>query len=387
MKRLPSPLRFSGIVLLFVIGIIFRGIALPAISGDMYAAYIPWYEFLKTHGIQAIGTNFSDYTPPYLYLLWLATLTSNYLPSVAAIKFISIIADVINAVLVYRIVALKYPTGLKPLLASVLFWVLPTIMMNSSLWGQADALYTLFLVVCLYYLLTDKPLLGVIAFGIAITIKAQAIFIAPLLAILFFRKRIAWQYFLIVPLLYILLDLPAFLLGRPLLGIFTIYSSQANMFQELSMNAPNLYVFMSAVPSTPGTIVGLIIAALIVGCWIWFNARTKSDLNQSMILLMGLVSVALVPFVLPKMHDRYFYPADIFSLLAAFYMPELWFLPILYQIISSLAYIVFLFNTPPLLTQIAAVLNTLTIGFLVWKQVQMRTPTISTQILTKESLI
>ena len=34
------------------------------------------------------------------------------------------------------------------------------------------------------------------------------------------------------------------------------------------------------------------------------------------------MSVALVPFLLPKMHDRYFYPADIFSLLAAFYMPE-----------------------------------------------------------------
>ena len=162
MKRLPSPLQFSGIVLLFIIGIVFRGMALPAISADMYWAYIPWYEFLKTHGVQAIGTNFSDYTPPYLYLLWLATLTSNYLPSVAAIKFISIIADVINAVLVYRIVALKYPTGLKPLLASILFWILPTIMMNSSLWGQADALYTLFLVVCLYYLLTDKPLLGVL---------------------------------------------------------------------------------------------------------------------------------------------------------------------------------------------------------------------------------
>jgi Gpi18-like mannosyltransferase len=54
--------------------------------------------------------------------------------------------------------------------------------------------------------LTDKPLLGVVAFGIAITIKAQAIFIAPLLAILFFKRRIAWQYFLMVPLIYILLD-------------------------------------------------------------------------------------------------------------------------------------------------------------------------------------
>jgi Gpi18-like mannosyltransferase len=305
---------------------------------------------------------------------------------VAAIKFISIIADVINVVLVYRIVTLKYPTGSKPLLASVLFWVLPTIMINSGLWGQADALYTLFLVVCLYYFLTNKPLLGVIAFGIAITIKAQAIFIAPLLAILFFKRRIAWQYFLMVPLIYILLDLPAFLLGRPLLGIITIYSSQANMFQALSMNAPNLYIFMSAIPSNLGTIVGLVVAVLIVGYWIWFTARVKSDLNQNMILLMSLVSVALVPFVLPKIHDRYFYPADIFSLLAAFYMPELWFLPILYQIISSLAYSVYLFNTPPLLTQIAAVLNTLTIGFLIWKQAQIFTRKMPSQILTEESL-
>jgi Gpi18-like mannosyltransferase len=144
---------------------------------------------------------------------------------------------------------------------------------------------------------------------------------------------------------------------------------------------------MSAVPSNLGTIVGLVVAILIVGDWIWFNAWAKSDLNQSMILLMSLVSVALVPFVLPKMHDRYFYPADIFSLLAAFYMPGLWFLPILYQIISSLAYIVFLFNAPPLLTQIAAVLNTLTIGFLIWKQGQILTQKMPPQILMEESLI
>ena len=386
MKRLPSPLKFGGIVLIFIVGIVFRGIALPAISGDMQWAYIPWYEFLQTHGVQAMGTNFSDYTPPYLYLLWLATLTSNYLPSVAAIKFISILADIVNVILVYRIVALKYSTGSKPLLASALFWVLPTIMMNSSLWGQADALYTLFLLACLYYLLTDKPLLGVIAFGIAITIKAQAIFIAPLLAVLFFKRRIAWQYFLMVPLIYILLDMPAFLLGRPLLGIFTIYSAQASIFEVLSKNAPNLYIFMSAIPYNLGLIIGLVVAVLIIGYWIWFNARAKSDLNQNMILLMSLVSVALVPFVLPKMHDRYFYPADIFSLLAAFYMPALWFVPILYQIVSTLAYIVFLYNAPAWLTQIAAVLNTLTLGFLFWEQVRKRTLTSSSQILKKGSL-
>ncbi len=385
MKKLPSPLMFGSIILLFVMGLALRGLALPAISGDMQWAYIPWYDFLKTHGIQEIGTNFSDYTPPYLYLLWLSTLTSTFLPNVVAIKSISIFADVINAFLVYRIVRLKYPIGYTPLLAGALFWVLPTVMMNSSLWGQADALYTMFLLLCLYYLLNNKSLLGVIAFGIAFTIKAQAIFIAPLLAILFFKKRIAWHYFLMVPLVYLLLDAPAFFLGRSWLGIFTIYSSQAYTFQELSKNAPNLYIFASSISYGLGTIIGLVLTVLIVGCWILLNARAKFDLSRSAILLMGLVSVAILPFVLPKMHDRYFYPADVVSLALAFYFPELWFVPILYQVISTSAYIVFLFNAAPLLTQSAAILNTLTVSFLVWKQVRTFAPSPLSKISAKES--
>ena len=386
MKRFPFPLKFGGIILLFIIGIVLRGMALPAVSVDMQWFLIPWYDFLKTHGAQGLGMNFSNYTPPYLYLLWLATLTSHHLSPVTSIKFISIFADAVNTILVYRIVRLKYPTGSNPLVASALFWALPSIMLNSSLWGQADAIYTLFLLASLYYLLTDKPSLGILAFGIAFTFKAQAVFILPLLAILLFKRRIAWQYLLSVPLIYILLCLPAILLGRQWMDVFTVYLSQASTYPELSRNAPNLYIFMNSFPDELGIVVALTITMAMIGCWIWFNVCAKSELTQNTILFMSLVSVALVPFLLPKMHDRYFYPADIFSLLAAFYMPELWFLPILYQIISSLAYIVFLFNAPPLSTQIAAVLNTLTIGFLVWKQVQTRIPTISSPIFTKELL-
>ncbi|MGA7192466.1 MAG: hypothetical protein WBW94_02470 [Anaerolineales bacterium] len=386
MKRFSFPLQFSGIVLLFIIGVVFRGLALPAVSADMQWFLIPWYDFLKAHGIQGLGMNFSNYTPPYLYLLWLATLTSRFLPKIVAIKLISIFADIINSVFVYRIVQLKYPIGSKPLLASAIFWILPTVMINSSLWGQADAVYSLFLLVCLYYLLTDKPLLGVIAFGVAITLKAQAVFIAPLLAILFFKKRIAWQYFLLAPFIYILFCLPAIILGKNWMDIFTIYVSQAFTYHELSRNAPNLYIFLNSIPYELGTAVALIIAVAVIGCWIWLNVHAKSEINQTTIMLTSLVSVALLPFLLPKMLDRYFYPADIFSLLTAFYMPALWFVPILYQIVSTLAYLVFLFNAPPLLTQIAAILNTLTIGFLIWKQIQTRIPKLSSQILTKESL-
>jgi len=386
MKRLPSPLKFGGIILLFIMGIVLRGLALPAISADMRWAYVPWYDFLKTHGMQGIGTNFSDYSPPYLYLLWLVTFVSNYLPSVAAIKSITILTDIVNTVLVYRVMQLKYATGLKPVLASALFWILPTVMMNSSLWGQTDSLYTLFLLVCLYYLLTDRPFWGVCAFGVAITVKAQAVFIAPLLAILFFKKRIAWQYFLMVPLIYILLDMPAFLLGRPLLGIFTIYTSQAATFQDLSRHAPNLYIFMNSFPYNLGVALGLTIAVVAIGSWIGFSVHSKLELNPDIILFISLVSVALTPFLLPKMLDRYFYPADILALIAAFYLPELWFVPILYQIISGSAYLVSLFDAPLLLIKGAALINAATVFFLIWKQVRTIGPAASTQTSTKESL-
>jgi len=68
MKRLPSPLKFSGIVLLFVIGIVFRGLALPAVSADMQWFLIPWYDFLKMHGVQGLGVSFSTtHHPTFIF--------------------------------------------------------------------------------------------------------------------------------------------------------------------------------------------------------------------------------------------------------------------------------------------------------------------------------
>ena len=285
MKRLPSPVQFSGIFLLFLLGLAFRGLALPAVSADM-VGYIRWYDFLIAHGVRGVGINFSIYTPPYLYLLWLMTLTSNSLPAVIAIKLISILADIANAGLIYLLVRIKYPTGSRPLLAGILLWALPTVMINSSLWGEVDALYTLFLLACIYFLLTEKPLWAMSAFGAAFAFKAQAIFILPLLAILFFERRIAWQSILLVPLIYIILCVPATLLGRSWLDVLSIYSLQASTFQSLSKNAPNLYIFMSAIPYNLGTIVGLILAVLIVGYWTWLNVRAKIDINHNTLILI-----------------------------------------------------------------------------------------------------
>ena len=83
-----------------------------------------------------------------------------------------------------------------------------------------------------------------------------------------------------------------------------------------------------------------------------------------------------MPFFLPKMHDRYFYLAEVLSFLVAFYFPGGWLLAIGYQLVSGLTYSVYLIRSVmPLdltltreLLMTAALLNTALMGFIFWKQ-------------------
>lgn len=368
-KNLFIPI-LAGVLTLSILGVAARLLALPAVSKDMRWFLIPWYDFLLDNGAAGLGKNFSNYTPPYLYLLWLTTLTSDLIPKVAAIKSISVLADLVNAFLVFRLVRLQSPCGWKPYLAAALFLILPTPFFNSAVWGQADAIYTAFLLACLYFLMTDRPMWGMIFFGTAFAFKAQSIFLLPFLVILFFQRRIRWGHFLWVPALYLLLSLPAVLLGKSWLEVLTVYGGQASTYRDLSMNAPNLYSFLSPAAYQAGVPFGILAAMAVTAGWMWVNARSPFNPDRRQLLLMALVSVALIPFLLPKMHDRYFYPADILSFLLAVFMPQFWLVAVAYQIISTSAYMVFLFDAPPALIQIGALLNALVIVFLAWKQVK-----------------
>src|SRR4051812_2091702 len=61
---------------------------LPQVSLDMQVYFLRWREALQQDGLAALGGSFADYTPPYLYLLWLTTPLP--LAPVAAVKLVSI---------------------------------------------------------------------------------------------------------------------------------------------------------------------------------------------------------------------------------------------------------------------------------------------------------
>lgn len=363
----------SLIVFLFVFGLILRVLFLPANTIDMKVFNLKWYDYIVAHGIQdAMGDEFANYTPPYLYLLSLATLTRTFIPSLTAIKLIPIIFDLFNASLVYQIVKTKFGSGIETWLAAALVWLLPTVVINGSFWGQVDALYTCFLLLSLLCILNEKPIGAILAFSVSFSIKAQAVFFLPFLALLFFKQKIRWQYFLLIPLVYFLMMLPAALAGRSLSSLALAYVTQGGTFTQASMNAATPYFLLPQSAYRMSLLAGIPLAGILLLIWVVYYGIKQYAISPKLIVASALLSLALTPYLLPKMHDRYFYPADVLSLVAVFFAPELWFVPIVYQMISLLSYSPFLFSADPqAVIPIALMMNTLVLGFLLWKQWSM----------------
>ena len=363
----------SLIAFLFVFGLILRVLFLPANTIDMKVFNLKWYDYIVAHGIQdAMGDEFANYTPPYLYLLSLATLTRTFIPSLTAIKLIPIIFDLFNASLVYQIVKTKFGSGIETWLAAALVWLLPTVVINGSFWGQVDALYTCFLLLSLLCILNEKPIGAILAFSVSFSIKAQAVFFLPFLALLFFKQKVRWQYFLLIPLVYFLMMLPAALAGRSLSSLALAYVTQGGTFTQASMNAATPYFLLPQSAYRMSLLAGIPLAGILLLIWVLYYGIKQYAISPKLIVASALVSLALTPYLLPKMHDRYFYPADVLSLVAVFFAPELWFVPIVYQMISLLSYSPFLFSADPqAVIPIALMMNTLVLGFLLWKQWSM----------------
>jgi Gpi18-like mannosyltransferase len=337
--------------------------------------FIKWIAYIEVHGpIQALRDNFANYPPAYLYFLSISTFLLGKTSKLVAIKAIPLLFDVYAAFIVYKIARLRFPAGDQPYLLAAIFWGLPTIMINGSGWGQVDMLYTAFLLTCVFFLLKDRPFWALVAFGVAFSFKSQSIFLLPCLGLLFLKGRIRWYHFLLVPLIYVLLAIPAALIGRPWADMLLIYVGQVSQFRLVSMNAPNLYIFFNDFDYETGVIVGMVLAVVVLCLWASLNLRSRVALNPQTISLLALTSVALVPFILPKMHDRYFFPADVLSFAVAVLNPELWFIPILYQLISGTAYTAFLLGAPMGVVMLAAIVNTVTLIYLLWKQYRLAYP-------------
>jgi len=327
-----------------VIGIIFaifvRLICVPNKSVDYKFFLSPWYDFIVSHGgFSALKYGFADYTPAYIYWILIATTLLSGIPKILAIKLFAMSTDFLCAFLVYKIVKLKYLDSRIPIFAFLAVLLSPNCIYNSSLWGQCDVIYTTGLVSCVYFLSVRKQIPALISFGVAISFKLQAMFLAPLLLVMFIKKRVNWYFLPLIPLVYLIAILPTWVAGRPILDLLLVYFNQANKYKELAKGVPNLYQW---IPNSYYHIVvpiGLIITVSAMFLLAYIVYKSKLEITQDRLIYLATISVLFMPYILPKMHDRYFYPADIFTIIFAFYFPEYRWVAIVMQMASFFSYL------------------------------------------------
>ena len=308
-----------------------------------------WFQYYRDNGgFRAFGTlpPYCNYHVPYLYLLALFS----YLPGkdLYLIKLLSVIFDLLLAWGSMKL--LGRITQNKALRLALFFTLLlwPTVFLNGALWGQCDGIYVSLLVLGLWLALDDRPILSMSMMALAFAFKLQAVFVLPICAVLWFTGKYRWQHFLIFPLVYLLAILPAVLMGQPFLEMLLFHFKQTDTINAyLSANSPSVFALFWRIQdgteqdrhaATMGiAAAGVYTVSLLALAWV-----QRKRLSERSILVLSLLFAIGIPFLLPYMHDRYFYAADVLSLILAFAIPSVFLTAPLVEFASFLGYFAYL---------------------------------------------
>lgn len=266
----------------------------------------------------------TNYTPGYLYILWLLGLLKDFFQINTAffyliLKLPSIISEIILGIFIYKAVSKR--STLWGLLATASILLNPALIFNSAIWGQIEGLFTLILVLTIYYFHHKKYLFSSFLWGVGFLIKPQAILLLPIFA-LFFLKNLGItnlaKFISIAPAVVLLSSLP-FFIKQPFSGIADLFFKMVGDYSVTSLFAYNFW--------------GL------VGYWIpdqtsWHGLSYK-DWGYILYFLYWImvgyfyfkkgfslwalaVFSALGFFFLPtRVHERYLFPALVFLILYA----------------------------------------------------------------------
>ncbi|MGV9670937.1 hypothetical protein ACWDPV_10110 [Gordonia sp. NPDC003504] len=335
--------RWSVLAALVVVAALVRWHFIDMETMDYRAFLSRWYETLDTQGFSAFKERFADYNYPYLYLIWLLTVVKA--PSLIGIKALSMVFDLVLAFFAYRIVGLRTPRFWLRALAFGVMLLLPSVIANSAYWGQADAIYSAFALGGVYFLLraqregiTHRSYVmnstwACVFFGLSLSFKLQAVFVLPVLIWLLLRRRLPWYTLLAIPAVFLALDVPAILGGAPWREALSVYLDQTDSYKQLTLGAANLYQLIPiSGDATWLAHLGIGMAAAVIVVFLAWSLWKKPPVTPAATLVVATASAVIVPFLLPAMHDRYFYTAEILSVVMAFYLPlRFMIIPVLVQ--------------------------------------------------------
>lgn len=334
----PQWLTLGGLLLA---GLLLRLIFLSAPGHETdIGTFEAWTTSLAQYGAKGFyaHTNFVDYPPGYMLVLWLVgqiyrlivanagSITS--FEFMALVKLPAILADLGIAYLTYLIARRTWSSG-KAFLAVAIVAFNPAIWFVSAYWGQADSVAAVFLVWALYLALTQRFEFAWGMLALAVLIKPQPLVVWPLL--LFWQvRRQGWTWRLAL--------IPVVTLGVAYIGslpfspsndpphvwqwLYLRYHTGTQVYPYNSANAFNLYSIVRDMwqPDTaiiffmPQWVWGVLIftaltVALTMRQWRMTAPGVDPNVGERTVYMAWFLALLGLFMLTTRMHERYMFSA------------------------------------------------------------------------------
>ncbi len=334
--------RFDALTLLAgcacVACVMFARVSLLYYVSDDYDAFLKeWVKSLGGMSIkEALCASIGDYNLPYIYILLIFSRIN--FNSMMLIKALSCLFDVLLAYYVMKIVMFGVDDRRLQMASFVLTLAAPTVMINSAQWSQCDAIFVTFCLMSMLKALEGKGRPCAIFWTVAFCFKMQAVFILPALGIALFMGKAQWKHLLWIPAVYLISIAPALLAGRSFASCVGIYAHQTQEYAFLFHNAPTIWRFFEGADFESFSVVSVFSAGAAAILFVYFCATFVKEMDDKDLIKLFFISAMLIPYLLPRMHERYFYLADILALIYFMYDRRKWYIPVTLILSSVIGY-------------------------------------------------
>ena len=381
-KPKAGTLCFAGVFA--AVAMLARVSMLDFITADYNSFLSGWLDIFRQGGFKMLAENVGDYNLIYQYFLLLITKVN--LHDLYLIKLISVAFDYALALVMMR-AAEKFGTERAGLPVFCLMLIYPTVLLDGACWGQCDSVYVFFIVLSLYLLATHRPTGSAAALSVAFAFKLQTIFFFPVVLLGLIHRKYKLRHALVFFAAYVVTMIPALLAGKPFMEALMVYANQSmgQYYDRLTYGAPNLYMFfpmmdfstgqpfkwMRYIPGLDGEGVNgylnpdlypdlqhaaLYACVILVLCAVIYWLMHYREITPDMTLDFAVFCAILLPFVMPKMHERYFFLADVLCVLYAVKYSRRRFLPLLAAGASLTSYASYLMRQVPIDQRVSALM-------------------------------
>lgn len=306
------------------------------------ACFASWADRIFQVGPQGFYSPdvFTDYPPGYMYLLYpigalrsllgIAYYSTSHL---ILLRLPAILCDLGCGLLLCREAKLRCPAAFVPPIAAAYLFN-PAVILNSSVWGQVDAVSTLAVAIMILSLMRERLVPAYVSFFAALLIKPQALFLLPVLLLGMLDQLVLKDFSLpnfLRSLAYGVIALcGAILLVSPF-GLDKVWAQYSDTISSYPYAAVNAYNFWGLAGlnwiSQDNTFLGLPFyaygfAAISAAVTIAAVISIKHRKNRTKYPLLGALLTATIFVFSVRMHERYLFPVMLLLLLAYVALPS-----------------------------------------------------------------